>query len=99
MTPKQKKKMEKRNDAICACYAEGKSLAECGRKFGLGRQRVQQILKKAGAWRPHTPSGRTNHVGVTVTQETKKKLKELADENDMSVSELTAKALDELVKE
>ena len=98
MTTEQREKMNARNAAIVAHHRDGHSIAECGRRFGLKRQRVQQILKKAGAWRPHEPSGRTRFVGVTVTEETKGRLEEMAEEKGTSVSRLTSDALDEMVK-
>lgn len=98
VTTKKNTTMEERNEQIRAYYNDGeRSLAEVGRKFGLKRQRVQQILKKLGAWKPHKPSGRTEHLGVTVKPETKHALEELA--GDASVSRLASDVLDDYVEE
>lgn len=108
MTTKQREAMHARNEAICAFYqnvdpktgeSNPRPMADVGRKFGLKRQRVQQILKKAGIWRPHERSGRTKFVGVVVREETKEALERLAEEKGTSVSKLTSDALDDLVKE
>lgn len=91
--------MDARNARICGYYDEGHSIAACAKHFVLSRQRVQQILKKGGAWRPHEPSGRTEHLGVTVKEETKTALERKAAEMDppTSVSKLASDALDALV--
>lgn len=40
-----------RNAAICATYADGASLRECGEQFGITRSRAWQILRKLGVQR------------------------------------------------
>lgn len=86
-----------RDFLICECYKAGASMAECGRRYGLGRQRVQQILKKAGVWRPYSKTRRNQHLGVVVTPETKAALESEAEAKGVSVSKLTSDKLDELV--
>lgn len=86
-----------RDAAICAYYLEGRKLAECASKFQLGRQRVLQILKIAGVWKPYEKTNRTKFLGVTVTPETKAALEEKADDMGISVSKLASDALDSIV--
>jgi len=96
---------DRRDDAIVAYYLAGNKLAACSSKFNLGRQRTQQILESRGVWKPYAPSDRTKHLGVTVTEETKKALTEEADAKGVSVSQLVSDKLEadrsktEMVKE
>jgi hypothetical protein len=100
MTNEEKRiQMEERNAALCAYYTEGHKLAECSSKFKLGRQRVQQILEKAGVWKPYEKSKRDNHLGVTVTTETKEKLKAKADAAGKSVSRFSSEILEAAINE
>lgn len=39
---------EERNKDICEAHVNGLTIAECSVKFGLTRERVRQILRKAG---------------------------------------------------
>lgn len=89
--------MDERNAAICAYYKEGHNLRQCASRFKIGRQRVLQILQAAKAWHPYVKSGRTKHLGVTVTEETKRKLEELAARKDASVSRYASDRLEEVV--
>lgn len=84
---------EKRDADICAYYAAGYKLSQTASHFRLGRQRVMQILKKAGAWRPYVKTGRTKFLGTTVSEETKAALHEEARRRGISVSELTDEAI------
>jgi hypothetical protein len=90
--------MTTRNAEICAYYNEGHKLAECASRFKLGRQRILQILQASGAWRPYVKTDRVKFLGVTVSDETKAALKDLADEKGVSVSRLTSDILDEAVR-
>ncbi len=100
MTDDEKRKqMDARNQAIVAYYNEGNNPRKCASKFGVGRQRVLQILQKLGAWKPYVKSDRTKHVGVVVSEETKGRLHEKADEKGMSVSQFAADALERAVAE
>jgi hypothetical protein len=100
MTPEEKaKQMEERNAAICAYYLDGhRKMADCERKFQLGRQRILQILKESGAWRPYVKGDRTKFVGVNVSEETKDALKKKADEAGVSISRMVSDQIDEMVK-
>lgn len=88
----------KRDTDICTRYLSGLSLEECGKQAGLETQRVRQILKKAGVWKPPTRSRRTKFLGVSVSESTKDGLKQKADQEGVSVSKLASNALDALVK-
>ncbi|HVJ72062.1 MAG TPA: hypothetical protein VM531_11255 [Sphingomicrobium sp.] len=105
MTEEQKSKMAQRryglgqrNQDICAYYQSGQTIASCSKKFGLQRQRIQQILKQGEVWRPRVKSGRTTFLGVSVNEETKKALHRKARSEGLSVSKLASDALDKLVK-
>lgn len=99
MTSEEKKdQMNKRNEGICAFYAEGHSVAKVASQFKLGRQRVQQILTEAGVYQPYVKMDRTKFLGVSVTNETKDALKAKAYERGVSVSRLTSDILDRAVK-
>jgi predicted HicB family RNase H-like nuclease len=95
LTPEER---QTRDEAICDFYVRGASVAECGRKFGLKRQRVTQILKRAKVWRPYIMQGRTKFLGVSIKEETHAKLQERAQAQGKSVSKLTSDALDALVE-
>ena len=72
MTPKEKQMQRLARDAaICVYHQDGHKLSECASKFRLDRQRVLQILKKAGIWRPYVKTNRTKFLGVSVSEETK----------------------------
>lgn len=88
---------DERNAAICASYQAGTRLAKVASDFKLGRQRVLQILKAAGVWRPYERGTRTKFLGVTVSEATKDGLTEMAAAKGISVSKMTAEALDEMV--
>lgn len=67
MTPEEKQAQRTlRNQAICAYYEAGHALSACASRFRLNRQRVLQILKAAGVWRPYVKTSRTEFVGVVV---------------------------------
>lgn len=98
MTNEEKReKLERRNLDICAYYVAGHRLSECASKFGLGRQRVQQILQAGNVWKPYARSDRTKFLGVSVSEQTKTKLEALAESRGVSVSKLTSDELDRLV--
>ena len=100
MTSEEKNALlQTRNKIICEYYLTGKKLVEVARHFQLGRQRILQILKQGGVWKPYVRSARTRHLGVTVTQDAKDALKKKADEQGISVSQLVADAVDDLVQE
>jgi hypothetical protein len=83
-------RMEQRNKEICAFYVAGNDLAACASKFGLKRQRLKQLLEKAGVWRPYEKSKRTKFLGVSLTDEDKVALREEADRDGMSMSALSS---------
>jgi hypothetical protein len=92
-------KLEERDAAICRYYTEGHKISECAATFNLGRQRVHQILKKAGVWKPFDKqSTRTAFLGINVTNDTKSRLVALAERRGLSVSKLAANVLDAVVR-
>ena len=98
MTPEEKQaQMDERNVAICLYYNGGHKLSETASHFKMGRQRVLQILKKGGVWKPYVKSKRDKFLGLTVTEETKDALRERAEERGVSVSRFVADKLDEMV--
>jgi hypothetical protein len=99
MTPEKRAEIDERNARIVDYYKEGHSISECGVEFKLGRQRVQQILKEAGVWKPYEKSERTQFLGVSVSEETKAGLNAIAERRGVrSVSKLTSDLLDEFVQ-
>lgn len=91
--------MEERNGEIVAFFKAGNSVRMTASRFKLGRQRVYQILFKAGACEPYSKSARTKFLGVHVSEDTKDALKEKATEKGVSVSKLASDMLDEAVTE
>jgi len=85
--------MRERNAAIVTAYQAGGSMAEIARRHGIGRARVQQILKQAGAWRPYEKNDRTAFLGVNLTPAQKAKLRAEAAKRGISVSRLVSQRL------
>lgn len=84
-----------RDASICAYYSEGHKMSECAARFNLGRQRVQQILRKADLWKPYVKSDRTAYIGVHVSEDVKQTLTSEARRRDVSISKLAASILNE----
>lgn len=98
MTPEERKaQMQQRDADIAAYYQAGHSIVECGRRYGLKRQRVLQILKAAEVWKPYVKGDRTQFLGVSVSEPAKAALKQKAEEQGISVSQLTANTIDEML--
>ena len=91
--------MTERNASIVTYYQGGRSLTEVGKHFKLGRQRVLQILKAAGAWKPYVKGERDKFLGVTVKGRTKDGLAKLAGARGVSVSRAASDVLDKAVDE
>lgn len=85
-----------RNAEICKLYQEGLKVAALAKRFRLGRQRIYQIIKAGGVWQPYEREKKT-FLGVSVNPDTKAALKQRAEEEGVSVSELTSDALDAFV--
>ena len=95
MTPEERQvEKAERDAAICAYYQEGHTMAACVARFHLSRQRVIQILKKAGVWRPYVKSVRTKFLGISVTEEAKRELRQRAARRGVSVSKLVSDVVD-----
>jgi hypothetical protein len=89
----KKTHMLARNAAICDLYLSGATLAACGKRFGLKRQRIKQIVQEAGIWRepiPHIPDGRDEFLGINISPEDKEALKAEAARTNTSMSALTS---------
>ncbi len=54
-----------RNAEMIRRYMAGEDLAPIGRDYGISRERVRQIAKRAGAWRKRTYRETAPRVGVT----------------------------------
>jgi len=93
----EKMTMEERNAAICAYYKADHSVAACADKFNLGRQRILQILQKAGVWKAVDKGERTKFLGVSVKDKTKEGLGTLAKKKGVSVSKFASDVLDGVV--
>lgn len=89
----------KRDTAICEQYLNGMTLEECGRLYKLRRQRIKQIVKAAGLWRPRTVtvSDRNEFLGVNLSGTDKIALKLEADRRGLSMSALTAELINHAV--
>ena len=99
MTDAEKKaQMTVRNQTICDYYVAGHNVRECASAFQLGRQRIMQILKASGVWRPYEKGSRTKFLGVNVSEETKDALRVKADAEGKSVSRFASDVLDEVVR-
>lgn len=94
--------MNERNAAICKMYLEGETLAACGKRFGLKRQRIKQIVKDAGIWREYhrpPPNGRDEFLGVNISESDKIALRKEAKRRGLSMSALTADLISEMLAE
>lgn len=89
-----------RDAEICQRYLSGLSLAESGRPFGIGRQRVKQIVQAAGVWRAaKKTNGRDEFLGVNISEEDKQALREEAARRGLSMSALTADLIRDMLAE
>jgi transposase len=92
LTPEQR---TERDAAICRYYAEGHKIVECAAKFGLGRQRVHQILKASKVWKPiERRSMRSAFIGINVSEDVKAKLIAAARRRGNSLSLFASKVLE-----
>lgn len=98
MTSEEKhSQMTRRNADICAYYQAGYKLKECASKYGLGRQRVLQILQQAGVWKPYVKLPR-KFLGVNISSSVKDALTREAGERSITVSQLVSDKLEESFK-
>lgn len=89
-----------RNEEICRLYKEGLTIYDLGESFNLSHERVRQIIRKAGIFkgdRKVTLSDRVEFLGVNLTEEAKAKVKRIAEARGISMSELTAGLIDEMI--
>lgn len=93
MTPEEKlQQMNERNATICKVYMEGATLAQCGKQFGLKRQRIKQIVTEAGLWRERGQSTneRNAFLGIDLTETDKEALRTEASRQNLSMSAMTS---------
>ena len=104
-TEERQARSAQRNADICAYYQQGINASAttsaaakaCASRFGLGRQRILQILQTAGVWKPYVKTGRTKFLGVNISEQTRDALKEKASEAGVSVSRMVSDVVDEMV--
>jgi hypothetical protein len=94
-------KRAERDLEICRFYLAGRTLEEIGQHFGVKRQRIKQIVKRAGIWRPQAQpeSVRDHFVGVTLSESDKTALRAEAERRGISMSTLTAELIKEMLAE
>lgn len=98
MTAEEKQaQMEARDAEIIAFYNAGNKISQCASRFKMSRQRIIQILQKAGVWKPYTKNNSENFLGVLLSDETKAALKALAKERGVSMSSLSSEAIEEML--
>src|ERR1017187_10100761 len=85
-----------RNATISGHCTAGVTLDALAVEFTLSRQRIRQIVRKAGVWQRKTPRGA--FLGVDVTDETKAALKSEAEKRGVSVSRLTSDTLEQMLE-
>jgi len=92
-----------RNESICHLYKEGGlTLGQLGQRFHLSRERIRQIVKRAGL----TKEDRTSAVitstdeflGVNIPKEIKLALRKEAQKRGVSMSSVTTKTLRDMLK-
>lgn len=91
--------MTLRDEELCQKYVAGHSVQQCAEAYSISRERVRQILRKAGVWKTGIWAFRREFIGVNVTEEVKDALQAKADAEGTSVSKLAALALEDLVEE
>ena len=84
-----------RDAKICQRYTEGANFTQIGEEFNLKRQRIQQIIKHAGLWRPRVI--RDEFLGIHVDDETKATIRRMAQERGISMSTMTLELLSEMI--
>lgn len=91
-----------RNFEMCRQYMDGTTLDDCAVRFGVSRERVRQILRKAGVFKRDRfveKSQRDHYIGINVSEASKEGLKDLAERQGVSVSRLASDTLERMLKE
>jgi acyl CoA:acetate/3-ketoacid CoA transferase len=91
-----------RNEEIVRLYTAGHVPQYLGDLYGISKERVRQILRQAGvalrrSGNPGEDPPRSVFLGVGVTDEVKTALREEAKRRGISMSSLTAVALQEML--
>lgn len=106
MPNKHRPGIEQRNAEICRLYkgvkpnSTGVTLEELGKKFGLRRESVRQIVKAAGLTskdRFKFDNPEDQFLGLNVTPRVKEALKREASKRGTSVSALSTEALKKML--
>lgn len=97
-----KEKNAERDAAICRAYTdEGLTMRECGKRFGLSRTRIADVLKEQKVsvrprqLRVKTTEDRDEFLGVFVTEDEKKWAVEEAEKEGGSISSVIRKMIKE----
>jgi hypothetical protein len=91
---------ETRNETICREYRAGKTLEELGKDHSISRERVRQILRKAGINKQdrHVEvNTRDVFLGLHVSEDVKAALRVEADRRGVTMSELSNNTLSEML--
>lgn len=90
-----------RNTSICHLYKEGGlTLGQLGQRFHLSRERIRQIVKRAGLTkddRTAAVSIADEFLGVNIPKDVKLALRKEAHKRGLSMSSVTAKTLREML--
>lgn len=103
--------MSERNGAICRRYVAGATLQEVSQEFLLSRERVRQILRKAGVFkgdrlRPShlglrdgvvESSARDVFLGINISERDKVALRAEAERRGISMSALTSDLIKDML--
>lgn len=85
-----------RNEEICRLYVSGLSIYDLRDQFKVSHETIRQILRRAGVFKKDRhveASERDVFLGVNVTDAVKTALREEAEKNGMSMSELSSDAI------
>lgn len=88
-----------RNTRICQQYIDGDTVTAISAAFNLSRDGIYRILRDAGIQRRTKPSnGRDEFLGVNLSEETKRGLRQEAERRGVSMSMLTSDVLSEMLQ-
>lgn len=103
---------KERNDEICKLYTvEGLTTQQCAERFKISRERVRQILRRAGIYRKDRAeqkilglrngvvetAARDEFLGVNLSESDKHALRAEAERRGVSMSSLTSDLIKEML--